>query len=80
MFVFNRDFRYVRIYIYMWPYVNLYAHAGWYVMWEELSVNPFLNHSNQLKPTIKKYYIGPERFGYYLTFNLLTTALLTWRK
>ena len=25
MFVFNRDFRYV--YIYMWPYVNLYAHA-----------------------------------------------------
>ena len=43
------------IYIYMWPYVNLYAHAWWYVMWEELSVDPFLNHSNQLKPTIKKF-------------------------
>ena len=47
MFVFNRDFRYVRIY--MWPYVKLYAHARWYVMWEELSVNHFLKHSNHLK-------------------------------
>ena len=27
MLVFNRDLRYVRTYIYMWPYVNLYAHA-----------------------------------------------------
>ena len=59
MFVFNRDFRYVRIYIYMymymWPYVNLYAHARRYVMWEELSVDPFLNHSIQLKPTLKMF-------------------------
>ena len=63
MFVFNRDFRYVRIYIYiyvymyiyMWPYVNPYAHARWYVMWEELNVDPFLNHSNQLKPTLKMF-------------------------
>ena len=53
MFVFNRDFRYVRIY--MWPYVNPYAHARWYVMWGELSVDPFLNHSNQLKPTLKMF-------------------------
>ena len=59
MFVFNRDFRYVRIYIYMyiymWPYVNLYVHARWNVMWDELSVDPFLNHSNQLKPTLKMF-------------------------
>ena len=34
----------------MWPYVNLYAHARWYVIWKELSVDPILNHSNQLKP------------------------------
>ena len=32
---------YVYIYIYMWPYVKLYAHAWWYIMWEELSVNHF---------------------------------------
>ena len=43
------------MYIYMWPYVNPYAHARWYVMWEELSVDPFLNHSNQLKPTLKMF-------------------------
>ena len=49
MFMFNRDFRYVRIYIYMWPYVKLYAHARYYVMWEELSVSHFLKHSNQFK-------------------------------
>ena len=29
------------IYICMWPYVKLYAHARWYIMWEELSVNHF---------------------------------------
>ena len=52
MFVFNRGFRYVRIYIYV-PYVNLYAHARWYVMWEELSVDHFLKHSNHLKRTLK---------------------------
>ena len=45
MFVFNLDFRYVRIYICMWPYVKLYAQARWYVMWEGLSVNLFLKHS-----------------------------------
>ena len=71
---------YVYIYIYMWPYVNPYAHARWYVMWVELSVDPFLNHSNQLKPTLKVFEIVSVRFGYYLTFNLQTTALLTWRK
>ena len=51
MFVFNRDFRYVRIYmyIYMWPYVKLYAHARCYVMWEGLSVNHFLKRSNHFK-------------------------------
>ena len=27
-------------------------------MWEELSVDPFLNHSNHLKPTIKKFLIA----------------------
>ena len=46
---------YVYICIYMWPYVNLYAHARWYVMWEELSVNHFHKHSNQLKPTLKMF-------------------------
>ena len=56
MFVFNRDFRYVCICIYIYVAVhNLYAHARWYVMWEELSVDPFLNHSNQLKPTLKMF-------------------------
>ena len=57
MFVFNRDFRYVRIY--MWPYVNLYAHAWWYVMWEELSVDHFLKHSNHLKRTLKCFKMDP---------------------
>ena len=46
---------YIYMYIYMWPYVNLYAHARWYIMWEELSVDPFLNHSNQLKATLKRF-------------------------
>ena len=33
MFVFNRDFRYVRIHIdmCMWPYVKLYAHAQYFI-------------------------------------------------
>ena len=53
------------MYIYMWPYVNLYAHARWYVMWEELSVDPILNHSNQLKPTLKMLWIRALR----LLFN-----------
>ena len=93
MFVFNRDFRYVYIYIYtMWPYVKLYAHgqyfitrkqkvarAQWYVMWEELSVNHFLlKHNNHLKRTLKYFLNGTVRFGYCLTFNLLTTVLLPW--
>ena len=42
----------IRTYIYMWPYVNLYAHAQWYVMWEELSEDHFLKHSNHLKRTL----------------------------
>ena len=37
----------------MWPYVKLYTHARWYVMWEELSVNHFQKHSNNLKGTLK---------------------------
>ena len=37
------------IYICMWPYVKLYAHARWYVMWEGLSVNHFLKHSSHFK-------------------------------
>ena len=48
MFVFNRDFRYVRIYIYIyvhiyWPYGNPYVHARWYVMWAGLSVTTFIS-------------------------------------
>ena len=43
---------YVYIYVCVWPYVKLYAHARWYVMWEELSVNHFLKHSNHLKRTL----------------------------
>ena len=52
----------IRMCIYMWLYVKLYAHAQyfitrkqkvvwtwWYVMWEELSINHFLKHSNHLK-------------------------------
>ena len=36
--------------IYIW-YVpdTLVAHAWWYIMWEELSVNHFLSHSNHSK-------------------------------
>ena len=37
------------MYIYVWPYVNLYAHAQCYVMREELSVNHFVKHCNHLK-------------------------------
>ena len=65
--------------IYMWPYVKLCAHAQWYVMWEELSVD-HIKHSNYFKRTLKMFLNGSVRFGYYLTFNLLSTALLTWRK
>ena len=39
---------YVYIYI-CGPYVKLYAHARWYIMWEGLSVNHFLKHSNHFK-------------------------------
>ena len=51
----------------MWLYVKLYAHAQWemksyaaqwYVMWEELSVNRFLKHSNHLKRTLIMFYNG----------------------
>ena len=47
----------IRTYIYMcvWPYVKLYAHAWWYVMWEELSVDHFLKHSNHLKQPLKMF-------------------------
>ena len=71
---------YIYIYICMWPYVKLYAHARWYVMWEWLSVNHFLKHSNHFKLTLKMILNGTVRFGYCLTFNFLTTALLLWRK
>ena len=40
-------------------------------MWEDLSVNHFLKHSNHLKGTLKMFYNGTMRFGYCLTFNLL---------
>ena len=49
-------------------------------MWGELSVNHFLMHSNHFKRTLKMFSNGTVRFGYCLTFNLLTTALLPWRK
>ena len=50
MVVFNRDFRYVRIYIYIYMAVHqLYAHARCYVMWVGLSVNYFLKRSNHFK-------------------------------
>ena len=40
MFVFNWDFRYVRIYIYVCVAVRqVIAHARWYVMLERLIVN-----------------------------------------
>ena len=45
-------------------------------MWEELNVNHFLKYSNHLKRTLKMFLNGTVRFGYCLTFNLLTTALL----
>ena len=38
------------IYIAIWYVPDiLVARARWYVMWEELSVNHFLKHSNHLK-------------------------------
>ena len=37
------------IYICMWPYVKLYAHAWWYVLWEGLSVNHILKHNSHFK-------------------------------
>ena len=78
MLEFNGDFRYVPIY--MWPYVKLYACARWYIIWEGLSVNHFLKHSNHFKLTLKMILNGTERFGYCLTFKLLTTALLPRQK
>ena len=45
-----------------------------------VSVNHFLKHSNHFKQTLNMFFNGSVRFGYYLTFNLVTTALLTWRK
>ena len=49
-------------------------------MWEELSVNHFLKHSNHFKRTLKMLYNGTVHFGYSATFNLLTAALLLWQK
>ena len=41
-------------YIYIWYLPDtLVAQVQWYVMWEELSVNHFLKHSNHLKRTLK---------------------------
>ena len=60
------------VYIYMSPYVKLYTHARWYIMWEELSVNHIKKHSNHLKRALKMFLNGFVRFGYYITFNLLT--------
>ena len=40
------------MYIYICMYVavrQVIAHARWYVMWEGLSVNHFLKHSNHVK-------------------------------
>ena len=50
---------YIYICVCVWPYVKLYAHARWYVMWEELSVNHFLKHSNHLKRTQKCFKTDP---------------------
>ena len=45
-------------------------------MWEELSVNHFLKHSNHLKRILKMFLNGTTHFGYCLIFNLLTTVLI----
>ena len=84
MFVFNRDFRYVYIHqvicacsIVHYSEMKSCA-AQWYVMWEELSFDHFLKHSNHLKQALKMFQNGTVHFVYCLTFNLLTTALLPW--
>ena len=53
MFVFNRDFRYVRIYIYIYVAVrqpicscSVARNVG------GVKCGPFLNHSNEMKPTL----------------------------
>ena len=54
----------------------MYPHAQWYVLCEGLSVDHIVKHSNHLKRTLIMFLNGSLRFGYYLTFNLLTTTLV----
>ena len=72
MFMFNRDFRYVHIYIYICSRTSSYMHmlngsllgmksgaVRRYVMWEELSFDHFLKQSNHLKQILKCFKMEP---------------------
>ena len=46
---------YFNKYIYIWYVPDTLVARARYVMWEELSVKPFLKHSNHWKPTLKMF-------------------------
>ena len=57
------------LYVYIWYMPDtLVARAQWYVMWEELSVNHFLKHSNHVKRTLILF--SKFNRGLWLLFNI----------